>query len=306
VGTPASTVAGKRRARAASARRRAAPGRASGRSRRKPSPKPSRGARSWRLVAARLPRLGRRGLLLAAVAAALAIGYFAWFRDSSLVAIREVRVEGVKSADRQRIVTSLTRAARGMTTLHLQLDRLRSAVRGLPTVASVRAETSFPHGLTIQVTERRPALVAVAGRRAVPVAADGSVLPGAKVEGPLPRVRVDSAPASGRLSGEALATALVVGAAPTPLRPLIDGAAASSGDGVVVTIRGGIRLRFGAAGRREAKWDAAAAVLADPELTELAYVDLRAPERPAAGGTSAPSPAITAVTSAETPVTGAP
>ena len=82
----------------------------------------------------------------AVVAGALALTYFGWFRDSSLVAVRDVKVEGVSSADHDRIVAALTDSARGMTTLHVQTDRLESAVRQFPTVASVSADTSFPHG----------------------------------------------------------------------------------------------------------------------------------------------------------------
>ena len=58
------------------------------------------------------------------VAGAVALAYFGWFRDSSLVAVRDVKVEGVSSADRERIVAELTDAARGMTTLHVQTDQL--------------------------------------------------------------------------------------------------------------------------------------------------------------------------------------
>jgi cell division protein FtsQ len=240
------------------------------------------------------------------VAAALAIAYFAWFRDSSLVAVQDVKVEGVESTDRDRVVSALTHAAEGMTTLHVQTDRLTDAVSGLPTVASVSADPSPPHGLTIHVTEYRPALIAVHGDRKVPVATDGSLLPGARVTGALPELPVASVPESGRLDGEALAEALAIGAAPDPLRPLIEGAAVDDAYGVVVTLRGGIQLRFGSDGNRRAQWASAAAVLADPSLDALSYVDLREPERPAVGGSSTPSPAATLVTPGTTTTPSAP
>jgi cell division protein FtsQ len=241
-------------------------------------------------------------LLLGGVAGTLAVAYFAWFRDSSLVAVERVKVKGVESTDRAQIVAALTREARGMTTLHVDTDRLRSAVSDLPTVATVSADPSFPHALTIQVTERRPVLVAIDGDRKVPVATDGSLLSGAKPDGPLPELPVDSLPEAGRLSGEALAEALTIGAAPAPLRPLIDGVVTTSQYGVTVTMQGGIQLRFGGGGNREAKWGAAAAVLADSGLTTLTYVDLRVPERPAVGGTSSPTPEAAPVTPSEAPV----
>ena len=193
-------------------------------------------------------------------------------------------MDGVSGSDRARIVAALTEAARGMTTLHVQTDRLESAVRSFPTVAGLSADASFPHGLEIDVTERDPAVVASDGHREVAVAGDGSLLPGVKGGGKLPSLRVSGLPASGRLTGAPLAEATVVGAAPTPLRPLIAAVAASRDYGVVVTMRGGIVLRFGSPERASGKWAAAAAILADPRVTGAPYVDVREPERPAVGG----------------------
>jgi cell division protein FtsQ len=236
----------------------------------------------------------RRVLLLAVASGALALAYFGWFRDSSLVAVHDVQVEGVNSADRQRIVAELTDAARGMTTLHVQTDRLQDAVRGFPEVASVSADASFPHGITIQVIERQPKLVVRAGDREMPVAGDGSLLPGAEVaDRDLPELPLDELPASGRMSGDPLSEALAIGAAPAPLRPLIAGASVSGDYGIVVTMRGGIELRFGNRDRADQKWTAVAAILADRQLTSVSYVDVRVPDRPAVGGTST-APATTA------------
>lgn len=227
----------------------------------------------------------RRRLLVSALAGGvLAIAYFAWFRDSSLVAVSDVKVEGVAGADRGRIVSALTDAARGMTTLHVQTDRLESAVSDFPTVAAVSASASLPHGLTIQVTEREPVLIATDGHRRVPVAPDGSLLPGVDPGGKLPQVKVGSLPGSGRVGGAPLAEALTLGAAPAPLRPLIEDANVTRDYGVVVTLHGGIAVRFGTGDRAAAKWAAADAVLADPKLTSLSYLDVRVPERPAVGG----------------------
>jgi cell division septal protein FtsQ len=234
---------------------------------------------------------------------ALAVAYYGWFRNSSLVAVHDVKVEGVGQIDRSAIVGALTKAGKDMTTLHVQTDRLEQAVRGFPTVASVSADAGFPNGLTIRVTEHDPVMVATDGSRSVPLAADGSLLEGVQVEGDgLPQVQVGTLPASGRLSGEPLAEALVVGSAPQQLRKLIDDTSFSSDYGVVVTMRG-IEVRFGTGGDAASRWRALAAILADPSLTSVTYVDLRVPSRPAVGGTSDPSPAITAATA---PATAAP
>lgn len=224
------------------------------------------------------------------VAGALAVAYFGWLRDSSLVAVRDVDVEGVGGADSRRIAAALTDAARDMTTLHVQEDKLEGAVREFPTVASVSADPSFPHGMTVHVTERPPVLVASDGDREVAVAGDGSLLPGVEVKaGELPGLRVERLPAAGGLSGDPLSEARAVGAAPAPLRPLIGDVDLSGEYGLVLTMRGGIELRFGTGAGLEQKWAAVAAILADRQLTSIAYLDVRVPERPAAGGVSAPA-----------------
>jgi len=224
-------------------------------------------------------------LATAIVAGGLAIAYFTWFRHSSFVAVTDVKVEGAHSSDREQIASALTRAAEGMTTLDIDASKLANAVSGFPAVASVTADPSFPHGLTVQVTERRPVLIASDGDRTVAVAADGSLLPGLSTEGiSIPMLEVDDLPTAGRLDGPALDETRLLAAAPSPLRGLIEGVATTDDYGLVVTVHGGIDLRFGATSAARAKWAAAAAVLADQRVTTLEYVDVQVPSRPAIGG----------------------
>ena len=58
-------------------------------------------------------------------------------------------------------------------------------------------------------------------------------------------------------------------------------------EGMTVAMRNGVALYFGDVTRPHAKWLAAARVLADPSSAGATYVDVRAPERPAAGTTAA-------------------
>jgi cell division protein FtsQ len=240
---------------------------------------PRLSAASWRRLAIILP------LTLGVLAA----GYFFYLRDSSLVAVDEVKVEGVQSDQREQIVAALTAAGEEMTTLHVRTGELDAAVASFPTVEAVRADASFPHGLTIEVIERPPMTIARAGGRELPVAADGTLLTGVSPDEGLPVLELDQLPPSGRLTGEPLEQALAAGAAPEELRPLISDVAYTKDYGVEVTMRGGIPIRFGTGARAGAKWEAAAAVLADPKLDALAYVDVRVPERPAAGSAATAS-----------------
>jgi cell division protein FtsQ len=239
---------------------------------------------AWRLVRGR-GSLRRRAILALAVVAALAAFYFGWFRDSSLVAVKSVKIEGLGGGNASPAAAALTSAAQGMTTLDVDSARLGAVAAGFPEIASVSADPSFPNGMTIHVTERPPVLLARDGGRTVPVAADGTLLVGGRAPKvpKLPSLAVHPLPYGGRLSGDALQQALVVGAAPAPLRREVSGLSFTRASGVTATMHGGIELRFGTAGAARAKWAAAAAVLADRRLTTLAYVDVRVPERQAVG-----------------------
>lgn len=253
-------------------------------------PRPIRAARagigrvSWRY------RLG----LVAILGATIAAGYLFWLRDSSLVAIDDVEVVGVTSGDREQIVTELTRRAEQMTTLHADADALERAAKAFPTVAAVDVDPNFPHGMRIEITERPPAMLVTAGGEEVPAAGDGTLLGDVPVDDDdhLPLLEIGQIPPTGRLDGGALDRALVLGAVPGPLRPLIENVDESDDYGIVVVLRGGIPVRFGSSADAPVKWAAAAAVLADPKLDGLTYVDVRVPQRAAAGGAAAP-PAAT-------------
>jgi hypothetical protein len=78
----------------------------------------------------------------------------------------------------------------------------------------------------------------------------------------------------------------------------------SSDYGVVLTLRG-VEGRFGGSSRTDAKWAALAAILADPRLTSVTYVDVRAPGRPAVGGAGTSSDPLPATNTAP-PVTPEP
>ena len=257
---------------------------------RKPAAKTVRKGRKRQSLplAARLPRLIAVGL---AVLVVLAAGYFLWFRNSPLVAVENVTISAASGPEAEEARAALTKAAGEMTTLNVDDAALRAAVAGLPTVLDVSADAGFPHDLAITVVERPPVLIARSGEQAVPVAGDGTVLTGVEVgEAKLPSMGVEDLPAKGKLTGDALEVALVVGAAPAPLRELVEEVAIGPPEGVQVTLRGGIPVHFGGSERAEEKWAAAAAVLANPKIETLAYVDVRVPDRPAVGGAA---PAVT-------------
>jgi len=131
------------------------------------------------------------------------------------------------------------------------------------------------------------------GPEAVAVATDGTILAwlSPPEDGSLPALPPVAPPASGRLAGPMLEQALVLGAAPRALRPYL--ARSYYGEsGVDVELDSGIELRFGEATQAARKWRAAAAVLADPSIESLDYVDLHAPSRAATHGSGHTLPPI--------------
>jgi hypothetical protein len=128
------------------------------------------------------------------------------------------------------------------------------------------------------------------GDGAVGVSARGAILawqpppPGA-----LPRLPIDRPPDSGHLAGPLLQQARVLGAAPAVLRSCVAGSYYGE-SGVDVNLVSGIELRFGSASRAARKWRAAAAILADPTITDIGYVDLHSPGLASTGGSGHPLP----------------
>lgn len=147
---------------------------------------------------------------------------------------------------------------------------------------------------TVEADVEVPILVAAIGEgeEAVGVAGNGAVvrwLP--PPEDPaLPRLPLDEVPKGGKVGGTALEQVRVLAAVPNELRPYVESSFFGE-SGVDVTLTTGIELRFGDASQARRKWRAAAAVLADPSVTALDYVDLHAPSRPAYGGSEHELPA---------------
>lgn len=139
----------------------------------------------------------------------------------------------------------------------------------------------------------RPTATIGTGSDAVAVGPDGQILVWLPLSEDelLPYLPLGSVPKGGRLAGPVLAQARVLGAAPAALRPYVESSYYGE-SGVDVKLRSGIELRFGDASQVKAKWKAAAAVLADPSITALDYVDLHAPRRPAVGGSGHTLPPI--------------
>jgi cell division protein FtsQ len=242
-----------------------------------------------------------------ALLALLVAGYWLWFRDSSFARVKEVYVTGVEGPQARAIRNALEDAGLDQSTLHVRTADLRDAVATYPIVRSVTAQGDFPHSLTIDVDLNLPVAILQTPSGRKPVAADGLLLPDVPISGGLPVLPTRAAPNERLSAGPALTLVRVVALAPEPLRPRLKTVIVKAGTGIVVQLRQGPELRFGDSSRLPAKWMAAARVLAAAGARGASYIDLRLPERPAAGGlpTTSVLPLAPAGESAASPPSGA-
>lgn len=259
-----------------------------------------------------LPRRPPRRALIGLAAAAIVLGGgFLWLRDSSLASVQKVTITGLPASDGPAVRAALRNAALDMTTLHVRLDRLRTAVSPYPVVRELHVKADFPHTLRITVVPYEPVAVLVTQGRRIPVAADGTILRGQAGSPTLTAVPVGALPGGRQVADpKARAAVALLGAAPRRLRTTVDGVRSTRG-GLHVEVHRGPELIFGAPTRLAAKWAAAARVLSDPAARGATYVDLRVPERPVAGrfstdaATTAPADAVTPPPTAADAATGA-
>jgi cell division protein FtsQ len=240
----------------------------------------------------------RLGIVLAALA--LLGGGWLLLRKSSLVSVDHVQISGVQGVDAAPIDAALRSSARQMSTLEVNVGALRAAVARFRVVRGLNVSTSFPHGLRIDVVEQPPVAALMVGGVRTAVAADGVVLgptlsgllSGTSVQLPAITAGGSSTPVDlrsieGRVEGAGVRAELsVLGAAPRVLLGWV-ARVYTGGEGLTVAMRNGLSIYFGDATRPHAKWLSAARVLADPSSAGATYVDVRAPERPAAGTTAA-------------------
>lgn len=239
-------------------------------------------------MVARLARVRPRvwGIVVVLLAAALIGGWF-WLRDSAIASVHTVRVSGITGAEAPAVRSALDQAAREMTTLHVDTGRLRRAVAAYPQVKDLEVEAKPLHELRIDVIERLPVALISAGGQRVPVAADGTLLRGRVSTSDLPTITAAALPAGARVTdAEQLRLLAVAAGASDAMRRHVERVEQDRTQLVAVLRGAGPRIILGDAARPKAKWVAAARVLDDDSSHGASYIDVRLPERPAAGGFS--------------------
>ncbi len=240
-------------------------------------------------------RLVLRATLGLLVAVPLLGGGWLWLRDSSLVSVRHIHITGVHGTDALEIRQALDNAAARMTTMNFDVGALRYAVSSFAIVGALHASTSFPHTVSISVVERPPVAALLSAGQRTAVAADGTVLGPAVLSSSLPTINGSVEPSAGARLREpaALAAVTVLGAAPAPLAGFVVRVFNGS-EGLTLAMRNGLLVYFGNSLRPHAKWLSLARVLVSPSAAGALYVDVRLPERPAAGFSSTSSASVSA------------
>lgn len=203
---------------------------------------------------------------------------------SSLVALDEVRVVGTHrlTADQVREAANLRL---GTSTLRLRLDRARARVEDLPLVAEADIRRLDPLTVEITVTEREPAMMVVAGRRAVLLDETGVLLLEGRdpnlvvidVPAPTPLPPLGERPDPGTALGNAVAFHQELSG---PLRAEIVRYQASGPSDLEAELAGGVRAILGEAVRVDEKVRALGAVLEDLGAEQVSAIDVRAPGAP--------------------------
>ncbi|HEY1689649.1 MAG TPA: FtsQ-type POTRA domain-containing protein [Solirubrobacteraceae bacterium] len=231
-----------------------------------------------------LRKPSRRIVLIALLLIAIFSGGFLWFRSSSFVAVERVQIGGVHGVQAGAVEAALVAQARQMSTMNVNVGALEAAVARFHLVRSISVKANFPHSLQISVTEQLPVAVLSAGGQRTAVASDGLVLGRSLAAGNLPMVPTSSQLSVGEVVGSHRLRSFltVLGAAPSPLLRLVK-QIYHGAQGLTLKMKDGLLVYFGDASRPHAKWASLAAVLANSESAGAIYVDVRMPERPAAG-----------------------
>lgn len=231
---------------------------------------------------ARLRSMSLRLKLICAIGVPVfAIGGWLVLRDSPLFSVDQIEVSGLPATALPQVGAELRAAAHSQTTTDFSVGALRAAVAHYSLITQITATTHFPHGVSISVDTRTPVARLDLDHRLVMVDATGAIVSGVHMQH-LVVLRTDTKLVRGATRDPFVLVALQIMAdAPAALRRRV--VSVSSVKGLLtVYLHRGPRLIFGNDALPHAKWDSAAAVLADPSSRGAAYIDVEVPSRPAA------------------------
>jgi cell division septal protein FtsQ len=235
-----------------------------------------------RELIARLRAVRLRNKLICAIGVPVfAIGGWLVLRDSPLFSVEEIEITGMPANALPAVSADLRAAARSQTTTDFSIGALRAAVARYSLITQITATTHFPHGLGISVDVRTPVARLDINHHLAMVDASGAIVTGVHMQH-LVLLRSNARTVRGSTRDPFVLVALqIVADAPASLRRRVV-SVSSVGGLLTIYLHRGPRLIFGNDALPHAKWDSAAAVLADASSRGSAYIDVEDPARPAA------------------------
>lgn len=225
-----------------------------------------------RRLRARLLRL-RPILIVVLVAVVIATsGWLLFF--SSVVSVESVEVSGNSAALSSRSIERVAQVPMGEQLIRVDLDAIQARVEGIDAVRSVEVSRSWPHAISIRITERVPIAVVHSGDDVKAMDAEGRVF--ARKASLLPKglpvidtaVNVNAATLS--------EAARVVTSLRADIAARVERIKADSMDKIVLKLTDGVTVEWGSADDSENK----AAVLAILLEQDVKEIDVSVPGRP--------------------------
>jgi cell division septal protein FtsQ len=221
------------------------------------------------------------GLALAALAALL----YVVARESSLFAVRTIRVEGASPKLARRVERAL-QPVEGESLLKVSGGEVTRLATALPQVADVGYDRAFPNTLTVRVVPEVPVAVLRRGAESWLVSRRGRVIArvarGAAAALPriwIPRTTDVALGATLAAGGGAEQVAALVPAQAAGLQRIVSVGIDRRGQ-VTYVLRGGVQLRAGGSENLPLKLAIARRILATTQVA--GYLDVSVPERPVA------------------------
>jgi cell division protein FtsQ len=195
---------------------------------------------------------------------------------SSTLTVKHVDVQGEAFLSQEQVLTAAHVPA-GAHLVELDLGAIRSRVAGLAAVKHVDVSRSWPDGLLIKVTERRPvAVVEIAGRYQA-MDAEGVLFR----TYPRPPAGMPRVVSTATVSSDALAEAArVIASLPSGLAARVDHVGVRGLDQVSLVMRGGARVIWGSDAQSGVKAEVLIKLLARPAH----LYDVSVPGQPVTSG----------------------
>nr|WP_260615990.1 FtsQ-type POTRA domain-containing protein [Streptomyces sp. WAC05292] len=232
--------------------------------------------------------MGRGRLLALGSAAALLAGGACWvLYGSSWFRVEEVTAAGTRVLTAEQVLAAAAVPV-GAPLVSVDTGEIESRVRArLPRVDSVEVERSWPRGIGLEVTERKPVLLIKKDANFVEVDASGVRFDTvAKAPAGVPLLALDASrsPSGRRFDEERLLREAVgvAGALPAPVAKETVQVKVASYDSVVLELTGGRKVVWGSGGQGAAKGRALTALL--KAAPKAGHFDVSVPTAPAVSG----------------------